>query len=118
MSARPLPMFALLRWPVISAGFRIPKGRLTTVFPLGATVAFRTILSGKNTEEKDDRINKTIDKDVSKVVHNFNVEDLGSKVAFCRCWKSKKFPYCDGSHGLHNRMTGDNVGPLIIIKKA
>ena len=22
----------------------------------------------------------------------------GDKKAFCRCWKSKKFPYCDGSH--------------------
>ena len=35
-----------------------------------------------------------------------------------RCWKSKKFPYCDGSHAKHNSLTGDNVGPLIIKKAA
>ena len=35
-----------------------------------------------------------------------------------RCWKSKKFPYCDGSHAKHNKETGDNTGPLIIKKSA
>ena len=35
-----------------------------------------------------------------------------------RCWKSKKFPYCDGSHAKHNTVTGDNVGPLIVKKSA
>ncbi len=35
---------------------------------------------------------------------------------FCRCWKSNKFPYCDGSHNKHNQVTGDNVGPLIVKK--
>ena len=39
------------------------------------------------------------------------------KGVFCRCWKSKKFPYCDGSHTKHNEETGDNVGPLIVKKK-
>ena len=32
--------------------------------------------------------------------------------------KSKKFPYCDGSHVKHNDATSDNVGPLIIKKKS
>ena len=36
---------------------------------------------------------------------------------FCRCWKSKKFPYCDGSHAKHNEETGDNTGPLIVKRK-
>ena len=35
-----------------------------------------------------------------------------------RCWKSKKFPYCDGSHAKHNAETGDNVGPLIVKKSS
>ncbi len=25
-----------------------------------------------------------------------------------------QFPYCDGAHAVHNKETGDNVGPLII----
>lgn len=59
-------------------------------------------------------INPGIKKESPKVVDNIDVEDLGNKAVFCRCWRSKKFPYCDGSHGKHNDATGDNVGPLII----
>lgn len=60
------------------------------------------------------QINLDIKKDNPKVVDTYDVEDLGNKSVFCRCWKSKKFPYCDGSHAAHNNSTGDNVGPLII----
>jgi CDGSH-type Zn-finger protein len=35
-------------------------------------------------------------------------------VSMCRCYKSKTFPYCDGSHRDHNASTGDNVGPVIV----
>lgn len=31
-------------------------------------------------------------------------------MAFCRCWKSSTFPYCDGSHAKHNEECGDNCG--------
>ena len=37
-------------------------------------------------------------------------------VAYCRCWRSKKFPYCDGAHAAHNKKSGDNTGPLVIKK--
>lgn len=37
------------------------------------------------------------------------------RVAYCRCWKSKKFPLCDGSHREHNAETGDDLGPLVIM---
>lgn len=36
------------------------------------------------------------------------------RVAYCRCWKSKKFPYCDGTHTQHNQSQGDRVGPLVM----
>ncbi|CAG0893909.1 unnamed protein product [Darwinula stevensoni] len=62
-------------------------------------------------------VNKKLKKEVPKVVDSFDIEDVGDKKVFCRCWKSKKFPYCDGSHTGHNTDTGDNVGPLIIKKK-
>eukprot|EP00892_Ulva_mutabilis_P012875 jgi/Ulvmu1/9960/UM059_0008.1 len=38
----------------------------------------------------------------------------GQKVALCRCYKSKKFPYCDGSHIAHNEETGDNIAPAVV----
>lgn len=40
--------------------------------------------------------------------------EKNGKLVMCRCWRSKKFPYCDGSHVAHNKKTGDNVGPLIV----
>ena len=36
------------------------------------------------------------------------------KTAFCRCWKSKKMPLCDGSHKCYNQASKDNLGPLVI----
>jgi len=59
------------------------------------------------------RLNAKIDLDSPKVVTK--EEFKGEKLVMCRCWKSKKFPYCDGSHTKHNEETGDNVGPLIIL---
>ena len=35
-------------------------------------------------------VNPDIQKDNAKVVHSFDVEDIGEKAAFCRCWRSKK----------------------------
>ncbi|XP_066476809.1 CDGSH iron-sulfur domain-containing protein 1 [Tiliqua scincoides] len=62
-------------------------------------------------------VNRHIQKDNPKVVHAFDMEDLGDKAVYCRCWRSKTFPLCDGSHTKHNEETGDNVGPLIIKRK-
>ncbi|XP_055907130.1 CDGSH iron-sulfur domain-containing protein 2 homolog [Eupeodes corollae] len=59
-------------------------------------------------------INPSIKKHEAKVVEMIDVEDIADKAAFCRCWKSKNWPYCDGSHGDHNKTTGDNVGPVVI----
>lgn len=63
------------------------------------------------------QVNPSIKKDQPKIVDTFDMEDLGNKTVFCRCWRSKKFPYCDGAHGAHNKECGDNVGPLIIQKR-
>jgi CDGSH-type Zn-finger protein len=36
------------------------------------------------------------------------------KIVLCRCWKSQKFPYCDGSHREYNEKSNDNLGPVIV----
>jgi len=74
-----------------------------------------TLLLYKN--KKGTKVNLKVQKDTDKVVHTLDMEDIGSKKVFCRCWRSEKFPYCDGSHNSHNETTGDNVGPLIVKKK-
>lgn len=51
-------------------------------------------------------------KDIEDTV---NKSDKGV-VAYCRCWRSKTFPLCDGSHVKHNKATGDNTAPLVIKK--
>ncbi|CAB3377446.1 Hypothetical predicted protein [Cloeon dipterum] len=63
------------------------------------------------------KVNPNIKKDVAKVVDSVDIEDITEKAAFCRCWRSKKFPYCDGSHGPMNKELGDNVGPIIVKHK-
>lgn len=39
---------------------------------------------------KKGMVNTCISKDSPKVVHSFDMEDIGSKAVYCRCWKSKK----------------------------
>ena len=61
------------------------------------------------------RVNHMIDLKSGKVVHSMKTSELkgsGKNKWYCRCWKSKTFPYCDGAHKKHNEVTGDNVGPL------
>ena len=66
-------------------------------------------------EGRQKPINTSIKKDEAKVVNKTTLVDLqdkvkdGKPVAYCRCWKSKTFPYCDGSHAKWNEATKDNV---------
>lgn len=65
-------------------------------------------------------VNQSVEKLNPKVVNAVDVEDLfkggSNKATFCRCWRSQKFPYCDGTHNTYNAESGDNVGPLVIKK--
>lgn len=51
-------------------------------------------------------VNTCISKDSPKVVHSFDMEDIGSKAVYCRCWKSKKVRpsshFCSSAECLDN----------------
>lgn len=66
-------------------------------------------------------INPDVQKSVAKVVDKKTVAELLELTAekpasFCRCWRSGTLPFCDASHVKFNKETGDNVGPLVIVK--
>ena len=67
--------------------------------------------------EGSQRVNTSYKLESKKVAETFAIEELGNKTVFCRCWKSSKFPLCDGSHGKHNQACGDNLGPVIVTKQ-
>ncbi len=39
---------------------------------------------------------------------------VGKTLAFCRCWQSSEFPYCNGTHRTVNAEQGDQVGPVVV----
>ncbi|KAI4894688.1 hypothetical protein NFI96_017067 [Prochilodus magdalenae] len=98
----------------------VSKDHLTIVVPVAVAAALGTYLLTRYFSSQGcskGRVNLEHNKDSAKVVHSFDIEDLGKKAVYCRCWRSKKFPYCDGAHTKHNEETGDNVGPLIIKRR-
>jgi CDGSH-type Zn-finger protein len=72
--------------------------------------------------QKDGLCNPSIMKDQAKVATMAKVQDVEdllkekAAVAYCRCWRSKSFPFCDGSHAKFNEASGDNTGPLVFKK--
>ena len=65
-------------------------------------------------KNKAARCNTSISLEKAKIVDSATISEISGSGGkwYCRCWKSKKWPYCDGSHTKHNQETGDNVGPL------
>jgi len=43
-----------------------------------------------------------------------NTRDIAPGTKFCRCLKSKDFPYCDGSHNVFSGICDGDVKPLVI----
>lgn len=70
------------------------------------------------TGRKGMAVNPSIKKSEPKVVDSFTLTDLedlvkkdkNGTVALCRCWRSKNFPLCDGTHNAFNKECGENVG--------
>ncbi|KAH7640232.1 hypothetical protein HUG17_7699 [Dermatophagoides farinae] len=65
------------------------------------------------------RIQMNLDKKHARSCE-VNIDDIDrntteKKISYCRCWKSKTFPLCDGEHKCHNRENDDSVGPLNLV---
>ncbi|XP_046844540.1 CDGSH iron-sulfur domain-containing protein 2 homolog B-like [Xenia sp. Carnegie-2017] len=80
---------------------------------LGAYVIYKLVRK----DQRCEWVNKSIQKDQPKVVNVIDIEDIDKKTVYCRCWRTKTWPFCDGSHVKHNQCTGDNVGPLVLKKE-
>jgi len=66
-------------------------------------------------------VNPSVGKDQAKVAHVYSLKEIeelikgkSGTLAMCRCWRSKAFPFCDGTHTAYNKESGDNVGPLVM----
>lgn len=69
-----------------------------------------TELKNENCELKEDkdkrcRINEKIRLSEGKVVDEINVGDIENSAYLCRCWKSSKWPYCDGNFICYSTFT-------------
>mmetsp|Transcript_13193 Transcript_13193/g.34374 ORF Transcript_13193/g.34374 Transcript_13193/m.34374 type:complete len:104 (-) Transcript_13193:391-702(-) len=73
-------------------------------------------------EASSGQINPAIQKSEPKVATMCKLKDVEDLLkdkpaaAYCRCWRSKTFPMCDGTHAQFNKETGDNTGPLVFKK--
>ncbi|CAI5440835.1 unnamed protein product [Caenorhabditis angaria] len=102
-----------MKTPCPSSNGGSTKCVVTTVAVLAGGAALAVYL-GYKLGQRSARVNNKINLSSPKVADAIDIEDIGEKKAFCRCWKSEKWPYCDGAHGKHNKETGDNLGPVII----
>lgn len=116
--------FSSLPIPKSVFGFiQLSGGDWIALIPFVGTVSLIAYVTVKAFQpkppvKKEPICNLKIQKEVQKVVNIVDIEEIGEKVSYCRCWRSKRFPLCDGSHNKHNEDTGDNVGPLVLKRKS
>uniref|UniRef100_A0A3P8VIB1 Zgc:110843 n=1 Tax=Cynoglossus semilaevis TaxID=244447 RepID=A0A3P8VIB1_CYNSE len=70
-----------------------PPPHLVVAVPVAVVAAVGGFLVGHyltGRSCKKGQVNTCVSKDSPKVVHSFDMEDIGTKAVYCRCWKSKK----------------------------
>lgn len=66
---------------------------LIVAVPVAVAVGVGTYLLTRYFSSQSDskgKVNLEVNKDNAKVVHSFDIEDIGKKAVYCRCWRSKK----------------------------
>lgn len=103
--------------PLSQMTVKVDPTSLAVGVGLGALVGFLV----SKALSKGTLVNPSIDKASAKVATVQSMKDIeetcknnNGKAVFCRCWRSSKFPYCDGSHAKYNKECCDNTGPLVI----
>lgn len=93
-----LSPYSVLKVPAICFCLPVSSAELIAAVSLaaGATavgiLAYQTFASRKTCPKP--KVNLELQKDNPKVVHAFDIEDLGDKAVYCRCWRSKKVACC------------------------
>eukprot|EP01095_Lingulamoeba_sp_RSL-Kostka_P016131 TRINITY_DN7753_c0_g2_i2.p1 TRINITY_DN7753_c0_g2~~TRINITY_DN7753_c0_g2_i2.p1 ORF type:complete len:373 (+),score=160.01 TRINITY_DN7753_c0_g2_i2:1149-2267(+) len=81
--------------------------------------------SEEKEEKKEENNNRESNEESNENENNSNIlnkegheakifENISENKAYCRCWQSKNFPFCDGSHHQYNKETNSNVGPVVV----
>jgi len=83
-------------------------------------LGYAAYLTWKIRRLREENKKKPINKDYCyDPRHDVNIDAIDrdhpkKRVAYCRCWKSETFPFCDGKHKYHNKDHEDKVGPLVV----
>ena len=87
-SNHPLKSLKLHYFPFLSGSEWLQLLPIVGTLSLLAYVTFQAFKS--KPVAKDARVNLRIQKESSKVVNMVDIEELGDKVSYCRCWRSKR----------------------------
>lgn len=71
----------------------IPPTAVTAGFVYVTYLAFCPIAQCPGRVKRGNRVNQKVRLNEAKVVDMVDVEDIAEKAAFCRCWKTKNWPY-------------------------
>uniref|UniRef100_A0A8D9ENR3 CDGSH iron-sulfur domain-containing protein 2 homologue n=1 Tax=Cacopsylla melanoneura TaxID=428564 RepID=A0A8D9ENR3_9HEMI len=100
---------------VLTSSTKMPSWKMFTYFPKDEITTVIWELDPDFTTDLNMLVNADVKKNQSQpIVDYVMIDDMKPMNAYCRCWRSKKFPLCDGRHLWWNNRTGDNVGPVFI----
>jgi CDGSH iron-sulfur domain-containing protein 2 len=71
----------------------VPPTAIAAGFVYVSYLAFCPVAQCPGRARQTKRVNQKVRMSEAKVVDMVDVEDIAEKAAFCRCWKTKNWPY-------------------------